>query len=256
MLSSIAAILQAVAWPLVAAFFLLVFRLRIATLLDILGQKLATASKFKAWQLELESTSEQIKQVVKEASDSAAPTQSMGPIPRSQIQAAEEVQARIRSSPLPDSRALPAVREELNSLIQRYDQIRHDLPSGPARTRMMLSVIAGMRALALAAQPLLPQLTISPTSGGRLAAVCTLQISPDIVYFDWLVERLLKETEAFLLGQTSVAVLELVKHKTYSDKAHIELEINKAIQHISSYKGGTPDQSSLEILRNALSMVA
>jgi hypothetical protein len=254
-LTSIAAILQAVAWPLVGALFFLTFRTRIGMILDILGQKLATATKVKAWQLELETTSEEIKEAVKKASDAANPAQTMGSIPRSQIQAAEEISQKIRNSPLPDTRALPAVREQLYSLIREYDRARRDLPSGFVRTKKMTAIVAGMRALSLVAVPLLSELISETTSGGRLAAICILQMSPDPDYFDWLIERLNNEKQAFVLFQAAVAVLELAQDKKFHDPTAARDAISRASLHISSFTDGEPDRSTLEILQTSLSKV-
>jgi hypothetical protein len=255
-LSAIAAILQAVAWPLVALIFFLLYRARIGTLLDILSEKLATASKVKAWQLELDNTSEDIKDAVKKAGDAADPDNTLGKISRAQVQAAEEVRDKIRDSPLPDTRALPAVREQLYALIQEYDNSRRDLPPGFVRTKKMTAIVAGMRALSLAALPLQSQLIGEQSPGARLAAICMLQISPDPDYFDWLIERLNQEDQAFILCQAAVAVLELVQSGKLDDKAHARDAISVALHHITSFSSGHPDQNTLEILQSALAKVA
>jgi hypothetical protein len=252
LLSSVAAILQAVAWPIVAAIFLLIYRVRIGSLLDILSQKLATASKVKAWQLELDNTSEDIKDAVQKAGAAANPESTLGKISRSQVQAAEEVRDKIRNSPLPDARALPAVREQLNALIQEYDLARRNLPTGFVRTKKMTAIVAGMRALSLAALPLQSQLISDPSPGARLAAICMLQISPDPDYFDWLVERLNKEDQAFILCQTAVALLELVGSGNLEANAQVRDAISGALRHVSNFNNGHPDQNTVEILQSAL----
>jgi hypothetical protein len=252
LLSAVAAILSAIAWPTVAGIFLLLFRVRIGSLLDILSQKLAAATKVKAWQIELESTAEDIQDVVKKAGDSASPNL-LGAIPNSQIRAAEEVRARIQSSPLPDRRALPAVREQLYDLIHEYDQVRLTLPSGFARSKKMTTIVAGMRALSLAAQPLLTQLMAETTSGGRLAAICLLQMAPDPAYLDWLSDRLKNEDQAFVLFQAALALLELIQSKKYDDAGAIRDVITDGITVISSHEGGAPDANTLQILQTALS---
>jgi hypothetical protein len=254
-LSAVAAILQAVAWPLVAALFFLMYRARIGSLLDILGQKLATASKFKAWQLELDDTSQDIKDAVRKAGDTANPESTLGKISSAQVQAAEEVRDRIRNSPLPDTRALPAVREQLYALIQEYDQSRRDLPPGFVRTKKMTAIVAGMRALSLAALPLQAQLISESSPGARLAAICMLQISPDPDYFDWIIERLNAEDQAFILCQAAVAVLELVQSGKLDDKIKTHDAICGALHHISSF-GDHPDQNTIEILQSAVAKVS
>jgi hypothetical protein len=254
-LSGIAAILQALAWPLVALIFFLVYRTRISSLLEIIGQKLATASKFKAWQLELDNTSEDIKDAVKKAGDTADPEVTLGKISRAQVQAAEEVRDRIKNSPISDTRALPAVREQLYALIEEYDQSRRELPPGFVRTKKMTAILAGMRALALAALPLQSQLISETSPGARLAAISMLQISPDPDYFDWLIERLNKEDQAFILCQIAVAILELVETTKLDDKTQVRDAISAGLHHVMSFNDGHPDQNTVEILQSALSKV-
>jgi hypothetical protein len=255
MLSGIAAILQAVAWPLVATIFFLVYRARIGSLLGILGEKLATASKLKAWQLELDVTSEDIKDAVKKAGDTSDPESTLGKISKAQVQAAEEVRDKIKNSPISDIRALPAVREQLYALIQEYDQSRRELGPGFVRTKKMTAIVAGMRALSLAALPLQSQLMSESSPGARLAVICMLQISPDPDYFDWLIRCLNKEDQAFILCQAAVAVLELTESGKLEDEAQARDTISGAIHHIASFSGGHPDQNTVEILQTALAKV-
>ena len=70
-LSAIAAILQALAWPLVVALLFIVFRARISVLLDVLTKKLATATKLKAWQFEMETAEQDVKDAVEKVGQAA-----------------------------------------------------------------------------------------------------------------------------------------------------------------------------------------
>jgi hypothetical protein len=252
MMSSIAALVQAVVWPAVVCYFLFAYRKRIESLLEILGQKLSAATTIKAWQIEVESTAQDIKDVVTKAGNAATPSNTLGAIPKSQLAAAEEVKARIENSSIPDARALPAVQEQLYQLIHDYDQARTELQSGFARTKKMVSIVAGMRTLSLAARPLLTQLMGETSDGAKLAAVCILQMSPDYEYLDWLNDLLQDEKQAFVLFQAALALLELVQNKKYEDAARVRDVIAGAISVISSYKEGTPDQNTLQVLQTAL----
>jgi hypothetical protein len=122
------------------------------------------------------------------------------------------------------------------------------------RTKKMTAIVAGMRALSLAALPLQAQLISESSPGARLAAICMLQISPDPDYFDWLIERLNAEDQAFILCQAAVAVLELVQSGKLDDKIKAHESICGALNHISSF-GDHPDQNTVEILQTAVAKV-
>jgi hypothetical protein len=57
----------------------------------------------------------------------------------------------------------------------------------------MSQIANGMKRLALAAAPFLPQLTQSSSPGERLAAVMILQMKFDLRYTEWLAARLVEE---------------------------------------------------------------
>jgi hypothetical protein len=255
LISAIASLVQAIAWPLVAVIFFAAYHKRIGALLQILGDKLAAATKVKAWQIELDNTSADIKDAVIKAGATADPENTLGKISRAQVEAAEEVRDKIRQSPITDTRALPAVREQLYALIQEYDQCRKELSPGFVRTKKMTAIVAGMRALALVALPFQSQLISDPSPGARLAAICMLQISPDPDYFDWLIERLNQEDQAFILCQAAVATLELVESGKIDNKATARDAIAKSLQHVTSFHSGNPDQNTVEILQTALAKV-
>jgi len=81
-----------------------------------------------------------------------------------------------------------------------------------------------------------------------------LQISPDPDYFDWLIERLNQEDQAFILCQSAVAVLELVQSGKLEDKSKALDAISGALHHVASF-GAHPDQNTVEILQTAVAKV-
>jgi len=254
LLSSIAAILQAVAWPAVAAIFLIIYRSRIGSLLEVLTKKLATATKVKAWQLELETTEQEINEVVNKTGETASSEALTPKIPENQLKAAQEVNQRLLESPLSVQSALGVVQRQIQSLIGEYERIR-GIPRSPMRTRSMNEVAAKMRSLSVAARPLLHSLMSGQSAGERLAAICVLQVMPEVRYFPWLIERIKNEDQPFVFYQAAVAILVLVKARIYPEGAGIKEEIKGALQHISGFKGGLPDQNTIDVLNEALSLV-
>jgi len=252
LISSIAAILNAIAWPAVAAWFLFIHRLKVSNLFTILGNKLTSAKKLKIGQFELEDVLEEgVINAREQIGDSEMPKS----IPKTQLQAAANLKERVSTTELPESSVLEAVRNQIYDLASEYESVRSQMPSGHMRTRRMNEIAAGMRTLALAGLPLRTQLTRSDSIGKRLAAICMLQVEPRPRYFRWLIERVKSETQPFVFYQASVAILELLERKFYVNADVARSEISDAIRFISSFPGGQPDQNTLDVLKEALSLV-
>ena len=255
-LTSVAAILNAVAWPAVVAWFLFVHRFRISHILEVLERKLSSAKKFKAGPLELEDLTDELKESVNKASAQVADeTEIPKTVPEKQFEAAVSLQEKVRSTKLSEPRALEAVKSEINDLARKYGEVRANMPRGSSRTKEMNQIAAGMRTLALAGRPLWGSLSRSALTGKRLAAICMLQIKPERSYYWWLMERFKIERHAFVLYQSAIAVLEYVKKRLYRNADKTLSTIQDAIQAVSAYNDGKPDQNTLDVLNDALSMV-
>lgn len=250
--SSIAAILSAIAWPGVVAWFLFVNRIRIAFLLKVLGRKLSSARKLKVGQFELE---EELEEAVSEAGANVDEADTSKTVPKDQLQAAVTLKEKVVDFSVPKSEVLEAVRGQVFDLAEQYESVRADMPSGPLRTRRMNEIAAGMRTLALAGLPLRTKLTKSEKPGMRLAAICMLQVEPRPRYFRWLIDRLKTESQAFILFQAALAILELVRKKSYVNADETRSAINDAIRVISAFQGGPPDQNTLDALNEALELI-
>ena len=252
LLSSIASVLSAIAWPGVVAWFLFANRIRIAFLLKVLGRKLSSAKKLKVGQFELE---EELEEAVSEAGEKIDEADTSKAVPKNQLQAAADLRKKVIGSSVPKAEALEAVRDQIFELAEQYESVRAGMPSGPQRTRRMNEIAAGMRTLALAGLPLRTELTRSEKAGRRLAAICMLQVAPRPRYFRWLIDRLNTEDQAFVLFQAAVAILELVKKGFYVNVDETRSAIKDAIGVISAFQGGQPDQNTLDALMEALEQV-
>jgi hypothetical protein len=250
--SSMAALLSAVAWPAVVAWFLFVNRVRIAFLLKVLGRKLSSAKKLKLGQFEIE---EELAEAVSEAGAEVDEAHTPNAVPKNQLRAAKDLKKKVVDSSAPKSEVLEAVRDQIFDLASQYESIRAEMQSGPIRTRRMNEIAAGMRTLALAGLPLRTELTRSKIAGGRLAAICMLQVEPRPRYFRWLIDRLKTESHAFILFQAALAILELVKKRLYINVEETRSAILDAVRVISAVPGGQPDQNTLDALNEALGQV-
>lgn len=255
LLASIAALLNAIAWPSVVVWFLVAHRVRIALLLRVLIRKLSTAKKLKVGQLEMEAFEDELKDAVNDAGSEAEPLDAPKAVSERQVQAAKVLAKRVEAAPIPRAQVLDSVRRQIYDLAAEYETARTALPGGPMRTRKMNEIAAGMRTLAFAALPLRTELTRSDSVGRRLAAICILQVEPRPRYFRWLIERVKVEKQAFVLYQAAVAVLEFVKKKLYISPEDTRESIADAIRVVSAYSGGPPDSNTIDALNEALALV-
>lgn len=252
LLTSIAALINAIAWPAVAAWFLFSHRRSVSHLIDIFGTKVQSARKLKFGQIELE---QEIDAGVRDAREGASTSDPPKTVPGEQIKAAVELQAKVQTADIPRTAVLETVRIKLNLLASEYEAAREEMRPGLLRTRRMNEIAAGMRALGLTALPLWSDLAESRSAGKRLAAICILQVSPDKSRFDWLIERIKQENQPFLFYQAALAILELVRGALYSSGDQVRSAIKDAIQFISAFEGGEPDRNTLDILNEALFLV-
>lgn len=255
LLSSIAAIVQAVVWPFVIVLFFIVYRSRVGSLFEVLTKKLATATDLKIWQFELKTTEQGIQEVVEKTGE-ASRTETLGTsIPAPQRQAAQDINKLLEDAQLTGQSAVGVVQKQVQALIKEYEDARTGMSRGPLRTMAMNEIAAKMRALSLAARPLLRSLVKGQSVGERLAAICILQVAPEFGYFPWLIERIKSEDQPFVFFQAAVAVLELVRVGMYPDAVKIKAAIQDALQRITSFKDGVPDQNTIDVLNEAVSRV-
>ncbi len=64
-----------------------------------------------------------------------------------------------------------AIHDQVTAVAREYERTRSAMPPSDERTRRMETVVAKMRALAYAAQDLLPELKSSELPGDRLACM-------------------------------------------------------------------------------------
>lgn len=123
---------------------------------------------------------------------------------------------------------LEVVRMQLRQFAAEYERIRSIMPGGPERTRRIQAVVAKLRTLAVAARPLLAELSASRSVGERLAAVVMLQVRPEIDWISWLGE-IGSQDMTFVGHQASVALLSASR---IFDNSESQLQVKQAITKI------------------------
>ena len=85
-----------------------------------------------------------------------------------------------------------------------------------------------------------------------MAAIAILQLSPKLEYLGWLVERMRNE-QPFVFFHASVALLAMTRRFGGVAGNNLKAAIEEALGTIRSFKGGPPDQNTIETLELALS---
>lgn len=248
-LSSVAKIISAVIWPLVAIFFLVTQRQLIGRLLAAVVSLAESANKIKIWQVEIDRDID--KELDKTAAIASAKPLS-DDVPPEQVSSARRVDALVSKIPSVASRAeiVDSVKRKMVQLADEYNTTRDSMPAGPERTAAMNSVFARMRALALAARPFVDEFANDDQSAGmRLAAISILQLSPDVRFADWLQNRMATE-RPFVFFQASVAILAMVRAFGKARQPQLRTVVESALAQIESHKPA-PDPNTLTVLRNA-----
>ena len=191
LITALAALVAALAWPATVLCILLLFRGKVAVAFDRLPSVLDRMNKIKlgAVEAELERQAQSVPE------DPRAAEQ----ISPQQIQAAAKVETQARSL---DEQSL---RDKIQQLCFEYETIRKVLPSSPGRTRAMTQTVVKMRTLGPAVADWIDELKQSAVAGNRLMAIAIMQIMPDRTDVDWLVERFRGE-KPFVFFQAASAL--------------------------------------------------
>ena len=265
-LSGIASICSAVIWPLVIVMILWMFRAEAVALLKAAVGVAEGATRFRIWQIEFDKDVSQ--QVAQSASFALAnpivphvatvsDTQAATNIPGPQVAAAVDVRSLLDAAPNSTLRksAEAAIKARMLGFAQEYETTRASMSPGPDRTRVMNGVVSKMRTLALAADIFLDEfMRAAGSPGQRLAAVCILQLKPQMSAVPWLVERMRVE-QPFVFFHASIALLNAVRRFGADDHAALAAALQSAVTQVQSY-GEQADANTLRVLTLAQSELA
>jgi hypothetical protein len=228
------------AWPGVFATLLVTQRNGLTRLLEALVVLIQSSRRIKIGDvidLEVYQSAEEAEQRSRHSKE----------VPPEEIAAAERVSRLVTNS------ELPTVRSRLLEFAREYEAVRSNMKPGPNRTRAMNAIVAKMRTLGLAAKPLLDEFaTAADSPGTRLAGITILQLNPRLDYVHWLVERMRTE-QPFVFFHASLALLATVRSYGSAARDTLRNEIQEALHIVTSFKGGPPDENTVDILNEALS---
>jgi hypothetical protein len=230
--------LAAIAWPVAIFSALWLFRKQIENLLGAVPALLGRVKTMKFPNFEVEAELER-------QSEAAAVEDRAQKVPEEQVRAAVRIKNAAQSA------GAEAIRAQVGALAQEYETTRANMPPGRQRTIVMNQVMAKMRTMALAAEPLLPELMSSDESAGRrLMALAILQVNPNPEHLKWLVSRMSVEMP-FLLFHTSLALRQFVDKYSSTHQNQLKDALNKALAKVKSFPG-KPDQNTIDTLEAAL----
>ena len=292
MLGGIASICTAVAWPVLIGLILWWFREPARELLKAAVGVAEGATRFKIWQIEFDRDVQQ--QIARSESaalssppaalappagatppaasrvmtgtmdaDSAleqragAIAQAAATISSTEVSAAAGVRSLLEAAPTSTLRKAgeEAIRTRMLGFAQEYETTRSSMHAGPERTRAMNAVVAKMRTLALAADLFLDEwMNAAGSPGRRLAAICILQLKPEMRAVPWLAERMRQE-QPFVFFHASVALLNAVRRFGSAEQAALGAALRSALAQVQSF-GPNADANTVRLLTLALSELA
>lgn len=269
-LTGVAAICSAVVWPLLIGLILWWFREPAAELLKAAVGVAEGATRFKIWQIEFDrDVQQQVSQSeaaalgtpvaahALTALDRAGPgdaAPSAETIPIGEVAAAARVRSLLDAAPNSTLRRSmeDTIKARMLNFAQEYETVRSSMHSGAERTRAMNGIVAKMRTLAFAADLFLDELMQASTSPGRrLAAICILQMKPEMRMVPWLVERMRAE-QPFVFFHASVALLNAVRRFGHPEAATLGAALKSALAQVQSF-GPHADANTVRSLTLALS---
>ncbi len=239
LLTGVAAIIGAIAWPLAVFLIVFIFRTELRLVLSKLPGLLERVKKASLPGLALE-----LDRVADAEADSG--TDKNGNITPRQIEAARRIAIQTQEI---DSQTL---LRELDKLCLEYDSLRRALPSGDKRTRAMTRVLVKMRSLAPSLIDFVDTYKGSGSAGSRLAAIAMMQMVPRAADLDWLKDRFSTE-QPFLLYHAALALQNIANICDTPEKLkNLRHVVLRALATVKSF-GGAPDRGTIEVLDALLS---
>lgn len=232
LLTAIAAVLGAVAWPLALFLTALLFRDVLRSAINRIPSMLdrVTKASIAGVKVELDRVADA------EREDMA------GTVTPNQKDAAARIAIEKN-----DLGPQPLLRE-LDRLCLEFDALRRNLPSGYIRTRAMTRVVVQMRSLAPSLIEFIDTYKGSSSAGSRLAAIAMMQMVPISADVHWLESRFSSDPP-FLFYHAALALQSAMDSTDASERQLQEIReaARRALEIVKSFNG-VPDHSTIEVL--------
>ena len=242
LLTSFAALVGAIAWPITAFSIVYIFRTELRSALNKVPILLERVKKAALLGLSLE-----LDRVADAEAESE--TNKTGNITPRQIEVATRIAVQMREV---DPQTL---LKELDRLCLEYDSFRRSLPAGPERTRAMTRVIVKMRSLAPSLLDYMETYKGSGSPGSRLAAIAMMQMVTQSADLDWLKERFSTE-HPFVFYHAALALQNVANTCDTPEKRKRLREVaQQALATVKAF-AGPPDRGTIAVLEMLLSSLS
>lgn len=232
LLTAVAAVLGAVAWPLALFLVALLFKDVLRTAINRIPSMLdrVTKASIAGVKVELDRVADAEKE---DKGGKVTPNQ-------------KEAAARIAVEKQ-DLGPQPLLRE-LDRLCLEFDALRRNLPSGDIRTRAMTRTVVQMRSLAPSLIEFLDTYKGSGSAGSRLAAIAMMQMVPLSADVKWLESRFSSDPP-FLFYHAALALQNAMDSPDANEGRLKEISeaARRALEIVKSFNG-VPDRSTIEVL--------
>lgn len=242
LITALAALFAALAWPVTLIVGCIVFRRQLRAAAERMPGLFAHVRRLKIgpFEAELEKAAQEL---VEEAE------REPGRISYRQIRSAARVELAAKNVPH------FVLRNQLEELAGEYETIRRQMAPGKDRNRAMIAVLVKMRTLGPSLAADLPDLMRSPSAGKRLAAVAIMQVEPGLTDFDWILDRF--RSDAPFIFYQSALVLENAARSLPPEGAAKAMETAaSALAVVEGYQGGEPDRPTVVTLSNLVARAA
>lgn len=231
LITAVAAICAATAWPLIVLILLLAYRKPLSTAAAKIPSIFDRIQIVKIGALEAE-----LDRVA-----SVSIGDSKGAVTSEQVEAAVKIESQVSDL------GLPELLRQLDRLCLQYDTIRNTMPSGYQRTSAMTNVLIKMRALAPSTSSKIEAYKSSGSPGSRLAAIAMMQMEPHIGDVNWLAQRFSLENP-FVFYHAALALKNMTIHADANMRREISVAAKAARTVVESFEYGVPDPDTIEAL--------
>lgn len=232
LITAIAALLAAIAWPILIAAVILTFRSELRSAFSRFPDFLDRVREMK------------IAGIEAKLGALADKAKKNGEITAEQAETAAQLAV--------DSRSLGAenLYHELDKLCLQFDTVRRSMAPGPKRTMEMTRIVVKMRALALSTSDRIEVYKSSGSAGSRLAAVTMMQMDPRKLDLSWLLDRF-KSDAPFVFYHAALALNNAATHRTGREREEVLEACRKALDQVKSFSG-VPDRETINVLQAVL----
>jgi len=225
LITAIAALIAALAWPAALLIGLLIFKAQIAGVFE-------KVQKLRVGPLEAE---------LERVADESVKLQPLaGTITPEEVRAATRIEAQANDL------GEQALLRQLDRLCIEYDTVRRTMRSGESRTQAMTRILVQMRTLGLSISSRIDAYKSSGSPGSRLAAIAMMQMEPDKADIDWLLERYGNEAP-FLFYHASLALQNLANDGDAAKRMRVQQAARSALKIVNSFPEGS-DANTIEVL--------